>query len=581
LELDFQHITHPDDLSADLELFARLLRGELSRYRLGKRYVRKDGSVVDVILHVSLVRTERGEPSHCISQIEDVTALKRYEAERERYFQVSIDLLAIASTDGHYRRVNPAWTDNLGWSEPELLARPIIDFVHPEDREAMLLAAATLNDGTSIMNLENRHQHKDGSYRLLQWRAVFSRQDGLIYASACNITGRKELQTRLLLSDRMASVGTLAAGVAHEVNNPLSYVISNLELALESLPRMGSEPGYELQELLLSAREGAERVRKIVRGLHAYSRAGEEQKKFIALAPILDNALAMVESQLRHRARVVKNYGPTPTVHADESRLSQVFINLLVNAAQSLPEGQADRHEVSIGTGLDMSGRARVEISDTGPGIPEALLPRVFDPFFTTKPIGEGTGLGLFICHSIVSEIGGEISVSSVPGRTTFRVLFDAAAPAQRGAIIQTAGAPPSAAMRRGRILIVDDEPRVRVVLSRALSPEHHVEAVAHGRDALERIRAGKRFDVILCDLMMPIVTGVEVYECLLKEAPGQAARMIFMSGSAPSPKLAQFFADAGNPHLEKPFETAALRSLVRRVLDAGGDPAPATSALT
>ena len=239
-----------------------------------------------------------------------------------------------------------------------------------------------------------------------------------------------------MLSDRLASVGTLAAGIAHEINNPLACVVANLELMAEELRALAighpASRWQDLEQMTREARDGAERVKHIVLGLRAFSRVDTDNRVVLDVRKVLDLAIELTGSELRHRARLVKDYQELPPIEADEGRLGQVFVNLLVNATQALPEGQADRHEIRVATTTAPDGRALIEIQDSGPGIPGELLSRIFDPFFTTKPIGVGTGLGLSICHSLVTALAGEITVASTPGAgATFRVYLPAARPPQ------------------------------------------------------------------------------------------------------------------------------------------------------
>jgi signal transduction histidine kinase len=242
---------------------------------------------------------------------------------------------------------------------------------------------------------------------------------------------QEQLQRQLIAADRMVSVGTLAAGVAHEINNPLTYVKANLHLLVKEMRKPGTEPSAapmaEWAEWALEAQQGTERIQKIVRELKSFSRVEAERRAVIDVRPVLELSISMAFGEIRHRARLVKDYGEIPLVEADDARLGQVFVNLLVNAAQALPEGGVDTHEIRIVTSTDAMGRAVVEVQDTGPGIPAHVIGRVFDPFFTTKPVGVGTGLGLSICHNIVTSLGGQITASNQEGRgAIFRVALPA-----------------------------------------------------------------------------------------------------------------------------------------------------------
>ena len=375
---------------------------------------------------------------------------------------------------------------------------------------------------------------------------------------------RRKMEEQLLLSDRMASMGTLAAGVAHEINNPLACIMANLELAVMDVEeRFGL--GADLRDLrdeLEDARSAAERIRNIVRDLKIFSRSHEEHTGPVDVPRVMDSTIRMAHNEIRHRARLVKDYGTTPAVEACESRLGQVFLNLIINAAHAIVEGHADGNEIRISTTTDEHGHVVISIADTGTGMPPDVLRRLFVPFFTTKPVGVGTGLGLSICHRIVAGFGGTIAVESEVGKgTTFRVSLPAARSGATEARPQAAV--DTTARRRGRILVVDDEPMIARVIQRTLSAEHDVVAVAGAREALERVRAGDPFDIILCDLMMPQMTGMELHAELTELALEHADRVIFMTGGAFTPAARAFLGGVSNQKLEKPFNAVLLRALI------------------
>ena len=377
-----------------------------------------------------------------------------------------------------------------------------------------------------------------------------------------------ELQNRLIFADRMASVGTLAAGVAHEINNPLTYVTANLELALEEArgsrsSRAGRAPS--LVETLLEAREGVTRVTNIVRGLKTFSRLDEEHRRVVDVVAVLERALALAGNEIRHRARLVRELGPIPPVEADEGRLGQVFVNLLVNAAQSFAGGSMEENEIAVVTRTDPEGRAVVEVRDNGRGIPPDVARRVFDPFFTTKAIGVGTGLGLAMSRSIVIGLGGEISLQSDERGTTFRVALPATC--ARAPSLPAVTAPSVLpAVRRGTVLVVDDEPAVGTAIQRILR-QHDVTVVTSGKDALALLSAGRDFDVVVSDLMMPGMSGMELHSAITRLHPETASRMLFMTGGAFTPEAGAFFDRVANERMSKPFDASELRAVVQRLV--------------
>jgi two-component system, cell cycle sensor histidine kinase and response regulator CckA len=511
----------------------------------------------------------------------DVRELDVFSGGTE-FFEMSLDLLSISTFDGYFKRVNPSWTKALGWSTEELMGRPLIEFVHPEDRAATLAGREGLKANEPLIGLNNRYMCKDGTYRWLEWRSVGHLEREVVYGVARDVTKQREaervlqeakdlqerMQRQLILSDRLASVGMLAAGVAHEINNPLAYVVANLDLLQEEIGEAVGAPTppalVEWLEAVREAREGSDRIRKIVRGLKTLSRAEEERRSVVELRPVLELSVNMAFNEIRHRARLVKDYGETPLVEVDDARLGQVFINLIVNAAQAIPEGDSEANEIRIVTFTDTLGRAVIEVLDTGPGIPASLIGRVFDPFFTTKPIGVGTGLGLSICHSIVTSMGGEISASNREGRgARLRVVLSPAATQPEVAAVSSAK-PGDASSGRAAVLVVDDERAVGVILGRVLS-QHDVTTVTSAREALELIDGGRSFDLILSDLMMPGMSGMEFYDTVARERAEVAERMVFMSGGAFTPSARAFLDRVSNERLEKPFNLATIRGVVQK----------------
>jgi two-component system cell cycle sensor histidine kinase/response regulator CckA len=381
-------------------------------------------------------------------------------------------------------------------------------------------------------------------------------------------------------TERMASLGTLAAGVAHEINNPLAYVLGSLELGLrelsdlQALLRENAGPELRLVSSALSAldnaRDGAERVRNIVRDLRDFSRAAVAGEA-VNIEAVLDAMIRVAWNEIRHRARLVKCYSGISRVNGDQARLGQVFLNLIVNAAQAI-DGDASANEITIST-REEHGKAVIEVSDTGTGIGAEQAARIFDPFYTTKPQGSGVGLGLAICLGIVTALGGEISVSSAPKRgTTFRVVLPFA-PEESAArrALTGADAPPEVESMPSRILIVDDEPLLGQTLLYAFKGRHDVVICTSGRDALSRLEKDARFDLVLCDLMMPDVSGSAVYEQVKRSYPQLVRCFVFMTGGAFTERARDFLAKHPGVQLEKPFNIEDIEKLLRGLANARG----------
>ncbi|KFA87435.1 MASE1 domain-containing protein [Archangium violaceum] len=413
--------------------------------------------------------------------------------------------------------------------------------------------------------------HKDGSrvFSEVQLSPVRNAEGQVLYfvATYRDMTTQKQLQAKLVSAERIAAVGTLAAGVGHEINNPLAYLMLNLEGVAQSLAR-GAEGVDEARASLESAREGAERIRVIVRDLKVFSRQQGEERAMLDVNEVVVPALRMAAHAVRPRARLVEDFGQPPKVLGSEARLGQVMLNLLVNALQAIPEGNPDHHEVRVRTGRDDTGRALVEVSDTGCGMAPPVLARIFDPFFTTKPWGEGTGLGLAICQQIIQAHGGELRVSSEEGKgSRFTVLLPSAESRPAKTPLPAAPTPVSALPPRRRILIIDDEPRLAQSMRMLIEPSHDVFVTTRGAEALAWVNEGQRFDLVLCDLQMPGTTGMDVYSHLCAHVPELAERLVFISGGAYTQATRDFVRSVRNRILEKPVRPDELLATIDEAL--------------
>jgi PAS domain S-box-containing protein len=490
------------------------------------------------------------------------------------------DAVIACDSEGAIRRMNPVAEKLTGWAFDEAKGRLLGDIFKIFDGHTRAPVenpvARVLRHGVvAPLGVHWLLARRDGTdLPIADSCAPIKRSDGhargavLVFRDVSAEHRARDLEEKtrrqLFVAERMASVGTLAAGAAHEINNPLAYVITNLDVALEEIRALGGRPASArldgLEDMLREARDGAERVRLIVRGLKTFSRTEEEHRTVVELKTVLELATVMVANEIRHRATLVEDFGAVPLVEVDAGRLGQVFINLLINAAQALPDGHIATNEIRITTSTDAAGQAVVEIADTGPGIPSSVLERVFDPFFTTKAVGVGTGLGLSISRNIVNSIGGEISVKSEEGRgTTFRVVLPPA-PVQQ--ITSRTDSVNPAAPGGAAILVVDDEAALGKAFRRVLRG-HDVTILTRANDALDLLATGKTFDVIFSDLMMPEMSGMEFFDACEHRFPETAERMVFVTGGAFTPEAKAFLARVPNERIEKPFDAEAVRALV------------------
>jgi PAS domain S-box-containing protein len=580
--MDLAEIIHPADLTRVREALAAALEQRTQvelEYRIepagsGCRWLCCKG---DVLCDAA------GTPARITGTVMDITARKQAEQELRRQallFENFYDGVVVADLAGRILDFNPSAERMFGHGKADAVGLTLFSLLHPGELDSLTSVIQDALERTGRWTGEVEFRRRDGTACSCECVMVPLRDtEGRAIASVMvlrDITERKHLQARLVMADRLASLGTLGAGVAHEINNPLAYMLVNLHLLRTGLEQLKDftpvsvlEP---LGQLVQETTEGAERIAGIVRDLKTFAR-GEQDSR---LGPVdarraVELACKMADNMLRHRARLKLEFDAVPQVEANEARLGQVFLNLLLNAAQAIPEGEpAERHQITVRLRAGSPGQVVVEVRDTGVGMTPEVLSRVFDPFFTTKAVGEGTGLGLSICHGIVESMGGAISAESKPGQgSTFRVLLRTAS-ADSGNLTRPTLRLPVPAVQpvpvespRARVLVVDDEPHVTTALQRALGSEHEISTAHNARDALRMLEQDRRFDVILCDVMMPGMTGMDLYAELGRASPDMAGRVVFMTGGAFTPRAVTFLREVPNQKIGKPLNLEELRMLV------------------
>ncbi|MFC1706222.1 PAS domain S-box protein [Planctomycetota bacterium] len=579
------------------ELLSECRQGEIRNEELTIQTA--SGMQRTVLLSAASVGDPSGEIRHFAYVQRDVTDRMRAE-ERVRYLSSVVeqipDGVVCTDTDFKITYVNRAAEQLFGWGSDELRGQtPDILNAEQQAAEIQQVIYETVSAG-GVFEGEARNQRRDGTTFVCQFTVspIFDGHGDILgyVGNQRDVTAQKERDVRLAQSDRLASVGLLAAGVSHEINNPLTYVLYNLERLVSELPELvaaikqlpwleASErsviPGEltaefspeQLDELVryaTDATDGANRVRRIVKDLKVFSRADDDTVGPVSLNSVVDRAIRMAHNEIKCRARLVRDYGRLPPVTANDGRLAQLFLNLLMNAAHSIEAGFADENEIRVRTWHE-GDSVLAEVRDTGCGIEEGDLPRVFDPFFTTKRVGVGSGLGLSICRSIVASLNGDISVDSEAGKGTHFLMR---LPVGQTAVAEEA--PPSNGElqqqeARGRVLVVDDEPLVRRALESILRREHHVCSVESGVAAKRILSGDEEFDAIVCDLIMPEVTGMDLHDWISQRSPELAARMLFVTGGAFTQTAQSFLEGIDNPLLDKPFRPRELQARLRELI--------------
>ncbi len=588
---------HPDYRSILSERIGQVYEREGKNFLREYKWLKKDGSTIDVeVSSVSI--TFRGQKA-VIAIGRDISERKKSQEElRESHF-----LLESAQRAGHVG----TWVAELKkggkaiWSEEccEIFGIDPAKFdgrtesffsrVHPDDIEALEKNnTKAIHEGKGF-DLDFRVVRPDGDVRWVRSRCEVIRDaDGIpikLIGTTQDITERKEAEElrskterQALLNDKLATVGTLAAGVAHEINNPLTFVIANLVAVKEQLgelrnhlirkDQMDSTAFHLLNELEDETKEtdgGIGRIRDIARSLRTFMHSGGDGAAEVNVNQLMDSSINMVFHEIKYKAKLEKAYDvKSPLVKVNPGKLQQVLINLLMNAAQAIESNQLERNRIRIRTGKK-DENVFVEIQDTGQGIPEKNLKKIFDPFFTTKPVGVGTGLGLSICHQIIHEFGGQILVQSPVGQgSTFTILLPSVkenGPVQGPEIVAT---PPKV---HKKILVVDDEPANVDTFGRMLKKQHEVFFALSGLDALgilEREKPG--FDAIISDINMADMDGIDLYKNICLKYPGLEKRIVFVTGGIFTTRARDFLKSMPNPLLEKPFASKELLTAISKL---------------
>lgn len=524
------------------------------------------------------------------------THLKEEASRRQILMNSSRDGIAIINQEHRIVEANQRFAEMLGYEPEELLS------LHTWDFEAIMSEAEIrvgFDDLTQTsVTFEIRHRDKDGTLHDVEVSVsgALVGDEPMVFTVSRDITEKKKMQANLAQSDRLASISMLAAGVAHEINNPLAYVLLHLQALSKELPAL-EQRLHHFKETLLSdlpditgdalkseihqlfsmlnfekinkrireAHEGTRRIQTIAGALSTFSRVERQRLTPVDVHYTIECAANMAFNEIKYRARLVKEFGEISNVLANEGHLSQVFLNLLINAVHAIEDGNAADNEIRIRT-YQKGDDVFIEVRDTGKGISPDNLDRIFDPFFTTKNIGEGSGLGLTISRNIVVGYGGRIDVESTEGKgSNFVIRIPIRTPrkqACREEKTAVAKHPTS-----GKILIIDDEVSVLEAMEEML-PNHNVITASSGKKGMALTKLHSDFDLVLCDLMMPDISGMSFHKWLRTTYPHLADRLVFISGGATTPDTRVYLSQVDNLCIHKPFDPESLSKKVCELIE-------------
>jgi two-component system, NtrC family, sensor kinase len=498
---------------------------------------------------------------------EERRARREMEKSETRYARVvesASDAIITIDPEGRLTSLNPSLERSVGRRRDELLGKRFHELLDGRDASQFERVLFEVLVGRK-KRASVRYLAADGEIRYASV-ILTPMYDGERVASVLcilrDVTDERRLTEQLLQQEKLAAVGQLVSGVAHELNNPLAGVVAFSQILLAS-PDIPDEQRRAVETIHAEARRAA----RIVQNLLTFARQRSPERSTTDLNKVVADALELRRYSLTSsRVEIQTELDPQiPLTWADPFQLQQVLLNLLTNAEHAMADWPGERR-IHIRTWAD-SELLHVSVADTGPGVSEVHIGNVFDPFFTTKGVGEGTGLGLSISDGIVREHGGRIRVESRPGSgATFTVELPYAPPPAQGEQDQSPG--PAAAPSRYTVLVVDDEPAIRTALTTFFkSLGHSVDAVGSGREALS-LTHGRSYDAILLDLRMPDVSGDMVFEELRTRSPELADRVIFLTGDTQSESARHFFMRTGRPVLSKPFALDDIAAVLVEVAE-------------
>jgi PAS domain S-box-containing protein len=543
--------------------------------------VRKDGKKIRCIDSCSAIRDGAGKISRIQGTLVDITEHveieRRLHQEQEfgrRLVECFPDLIVALDTDARFTFVSPRSEEILGVPPAELVGKTAGERAHEEDIDRVQGEFRSLIAGkTRFARFEYRLRHANASWRTARVTASpLMGADGKIIgvvASARDVTDEKQFQEQLLQAEKFAAMGQMLAGVAHELNNPLTAILGVSDLLRE---RAVDDAMRRQTELV---RQQARRAADIVQSLLAFSRRAAPGRTPVYIEQLVERVLQLHGGTL-NKKKIALEFRPTPglpPVQGDPSLLLQVLLNLVTNAEQAI-SAVRDHGKIQI-SAIRLDSNVVVTFDDDGPGIPPEILSRVFDPFFTTKRPGGGTGLGLTISMAIVREHGGTLEAQSAPGRgASIKMVLPAATSvsfslgSSNSSAISAQTKQVVAALQGHSVLVVDDEDGIRELVSEGLGARGMaVESVSSCEEALS-ILTIRQFDVVLCDYNLPGLNGEELFERLCRQG-SNPARFIFMTGDMLDASAMDRYRALGARAIQKPFQLSGLAAILTEVLEA------------
>lgn len=542
---------------------------------------------VDQVPSVDVLRAVDGLLLQFEHRFAEAYAQRSLFASEERYREIvelSSDVLATIDQEGNLTRLNVRFEVLFGHSRQAWIGRPITALAVAADVPVLRALVMSASHSEAPREATVRCQTRAGVTKVMTVRITRLYGEDASLALMRDVTEEVARRAQILHSEKLASIGQVAASVAHELNNPMAWVMANLEQIRSGAHKLvaaarpvATGPSYEellrtidlIDKACHEALAGVERMRDIVTDLNLFSSSTERKPERVDLVDVIELALRMTGPQLSQLCRIEREYGEMPPLVGYPGKLSQVFVNLFINAAQAMPNRPRDENLVRVTARYD-EGVHHIEVEDNARGMTPEVVERIFDPFFTTKEESARPGIGLWVSRNIVEEQRGTMTVRSQPGvGTVFTIRLTGLDPADLPVRV-----PPPEVRRlssRGTILFVDDEPMLLNAFSRAFEERHEVLVAKSGQEALELLRArGGRVDAIVCDLLMPQMSGMALYDEIGELFPHLQPKMAFMSGGAFTPSARAFVERVDNPKIAKPISLDDLERVIADLLSSG-----------
>jgi PAS domain S-box-containing protein len=571
---ELEHITYkdytaPDDIDKVFEAYNQVYRTGMPLKWFPSDQITKDGARLPAETSVFPLKNKEGKIIGFRGVSRDITERKQAQEEYQTIIQIAMDGFWLTDLEGHFLDVNEAYCKLIGYSRDELLSMSIADVEAAEKPEDVLKHIQKIKEVGSD-RFETRQRRKDGEIIDVDISVTYLPvHGGRLFQAIRDITQRKRaeearklLEQKAQLASRLASVGELASGVAHEINNPLTGVIGYAHLLL-SRKDISRDVRHDLEII----NEGSQRVAGIVKKLLAFARQTKPEQRYVNINELVRNTLELrayelSASNIRVTLQLTRDM---PMTIADPGQLQQVFLNLIINAETEMKLAH-DKGKLSIKTER-MNNTLRITFKDTGPGIAKENLETIFDPFFTTREVGQGTGLGLSVCHGIITEHNGRIWAESQPGKGA-AFIIELPLVTEEGQYEPTEPViEETARVAKAKILVVDDEPVIRQLISKVLGEQGHtVETIDNAASALKMVKS-KRYRLILLDIKMPGMSGVELYKQFQKIAPSLTKRVVFITGDVMGKRTIAFLDKTKTPYIMKPFDARELKTQVNRIL--------------